>query len=223
MIDAITVQPDARPSFDPDNRMPETRGILRICSSLVVLVQRSVPVEEVRQKSPDEQVEVLELHLAHFSVKEYLVSRSASSVFGELLEEINARATIATICLTYLPSINHDLSIVHIRAKFGFAQYRATYWAEHAEAGQNAGGPVQDWIVEFFHIEHQKYLTCYSLFHPDFSKDLTRGSARLVRAASPLYFASLGGLIQPVRVLLAQGADVNASGGEHDSALQPAS
>ncbi|KEQ57780.1 uncharacterized protein M437DRAFT_70545 [Aureobasidium melanogenum CBS 110374] len=141
MIDAITVQPDARPSFDPDNRMPETRGILRICSSLVVLVQRSVPVEEVRQKSPDEQVEVLELHLAHFSVKEYLVSRSASSVFGELLEEINARATIATICLTYLPSINHDLSIVHIRAKFGFAQYRATYWAEHAEAGQNAGGP----------------------------------------------------------------------------------
>ncbi|THW56385.1 hypothetical protein D6D19_10616 [Aureobasidium pullulans] len=49
LIDAMAVQPDESPSFCVDNRMPEPRDLLRICSSLVVLVQRPILGRTMRQ------------------------------------------------------------------------------------------------------------------------------------------------------------------------------
>jgi ankyrin repeat protein len=44
-----------------------------------------------------------------------------------------------------------------------------------------------------------------------------------IKVASPLYYASLGGLIESARLLLEKGADVNAQGGGYGTAMQAAS
>ena len=66
-VDAVAVNPKGEPHFNPKNRMPEPREILRYCSSLVVAVS-------VKRDSYDENDEGVVLQLAHFSVKEYLTS-----------------------------------------------------------------------------------------------------------------------------------------------------
>ncbi|KAF2721065.1 purine and uridine phosphorylase, partial [Polychaeton citri CBS 116435] len=65
-IDAIVVFPDRTPAFDERHRMPQPREITRFCSSLVSIVNHEI---EPSKNSGDY------LQLAHFSVKEYLVSK----------------------------------------------------------------------------------------------------------------------------------------------------
>ena len=85
----------------------------------------------------DTKRDVFELRLAHFSVKEYLVSNRIAPEFVGHLAETTARATIATLCLTYLSDFDNRLTIPEIRAKFSFAQYCARYWMDHArQAGE---------------------------------------------------------------------------------------
>jgi hypothetical protein len=65
MVDAIAVFPDLTPAFEHENRMPRPREITRYCASLVTITSSKV-------KGSEEDIQ--ELQLAHFSVKEYLVS-----------------------------------------------------------------------------------------------------------------------------------------------------
>lgn len=61
----LAVQPAETPRFDSKNRMPKLLEISRYCSSLVFLTTRAA-----------DQGDVLEMQLAHFSVKEYFLSNS---------------------------------------------------------------------------------------------------------------------------------------------------
>ncbi|KAH0161481.1 Pfs, NACHT and ankyrin domain protein, partial [Aureobasidium melanogenum] len=71
LLDAVAVQPDDRPSFDPNNRMPEAGDIMKICSSLVVSVRGYYkPVFGTGYGKNYIETEVTVLQLAHFSVKE---------------------------------------------------------------------------------------------------------------------------------------------------------
>lgn len=130
MVDAIAVQPDKSPSFCVDDRMLEPKDLLRICSSLVILVQRLINDDEDDCKPyysssgairTDGKREVNELRLAHFSVKEYLVSYRVVQSFLGHLAEATARAKIATICLTYLRDLDYSLSLKQMETSFLFA------------------------------------------------------------------------------------------------------
>jgi hypothetical protein len=228
MVDAIAVQPDARPSFDPENRMPEPRDILRICSSLVTLVQRpSVGyVDGVADVDNDDENGgeriVTELRLAHFSVKEYLISDRIAPSFSSSPADRVARASIAKLCLAYLLDLDHGLPPDELRARFKFSQYCARYWTIHAKAADGVDEGLQTKILEFLNERERAYLTCYDLYDPDLSwLDSDRRVA--TDRPPPLYYASLMGLSKSVGALLDRGADVNAQGGWYDNALQAAS
>jgi hypothetical protein len=97
-VDAIAVFPDRTPAFDCRNRMPKPQEITRYCASLVTITSRKT--EESWRSSFDISEEgIQELQLAHFSVKEYLVSDRIGQSFGDVFEEIHARSTIVTVSL----------------------------------------------------------------------------------------------------------------------------
>ncbi|THV73569.1 hypothetical protein D6D28_03175, partial [Aureobasidium pullulans] len=232
LIDAIAVQPNESPSFCVDNRMPEPRDLLKICSSLVVLVQRPMDVNEKddgefyygdpNTVESDGKEEVSELRLAHFSVKEYLMSHRVVQSFTGHLAEDTARARIATICLTYLRDLDHNLSLKQMKARFQFAQYCARYWTDHARKTDEREEDLQRHILEFFEQRTTAYTTCYSLYDPDQPEE-RNDQRRSDDVAEPLYYASLGGLVASVARLLDESADANAQGGLDGNALQAAS
>lgn len=227
LVDAIAVQPDARPSFDPNNRMPEPRDILRICSSLVVCIQRPYKYREVEfisadNNNQDGEMGVAELQLAHFSVKEYLVSDRITSPFSNCLADGTTRASLATLCLAYFSDLDHSLSPDKLQARFAFSQYCARYWTGYAKVVDGDDERLQVRILEFLSDRENGYLTCYNLYDPEqpWSSDNTE---RKTDKPACLYYTSLIGLVTSVGALLDKGADVNAQGGDNGNALQAAS
>jgi ankyrin repeat protein len=81
---------------------------------------------------------------------------------------------------------------------------------------------LQSFIKDFFCYHESSYRNCYSLYRPDqpWKNKPAEGGEEL---ASPLYYASFGGLINAAKYLLSQGADVNAHDGNYGNALQAAS
>ena len=66
-VDAIAVRTDEPPYFSQKYRMPNPQEISRYCASLVAVVS-------VKKDPRGENDNRVELQLAHFSVKEYLLS-----------------------------------------------------------------------------------------------------------------------------------------------------
>ncbi|KAI9871132.1 MAG: hypothetical protein M1830_003282, partial [Pleopsidium flavum] len=79
IAEAVSMAGKEPPVYDPANRLSDPTDVLTICSSLVTLTTRKGD----RSHEPEE---VNELRLAHFSVKEYLISQRITGRFR--IEEI---------------------------------------------------------------------------------------------------------------------------------------
>ena len=77
---------------------------------------------------------------------------------------------------------------------------------------------MQEVIMSFFEARETAYDICYNLYGPDDELD-GWGVPSWRRLLDPIYSASLGGLIDCVRMLAEQGADVNAESGRFGNAL----
>jgi hypothetical protein len=75
--------------------MPSPQEISRYCSSLAAVVS-------IAEHSNGEDSNRVELQLAHFSVKEYLMSNRLDSDIAQDFQEFTARAAIAGVFLAYL-------------------------------------------------------------------------------------------------------------------------
>ena len=89
LVDAIAIRLDCATPFDPKDRMPQPKEIALHCSSLAKLVV-----------STRSSKKITELHLAHYTVREYLPS--ARCPYADDLEESTARASIAITCMSYI-------------------------------------------------------------------------------------------------------------------------
>ena len=92
LAEVLTVNTEFTPPlFDAEQRFLDPRDVLDICSSLVATTV------EISGKDGDEREEIL-VQLAHFSVKEYLVSERirAGRTFSRTAEQISPMATFAT-------------------------------------------------------------------------------------------------------------------------------
>lgn len=119
-VDAVAVSPGLNTRYQPDERMPDAREIATVCSSLVTVVQ----MDDIGNSSDDEQ----RLQLAHFSVKEYLISGQVVASFQDHLREFVAGSSIAKVSLVYLLSLNHTMPSKQIRTEFPLSVYSARYW-----------------------------------------------------------------------------------------------
>ncbi|KAL6918448.1 hypothetical protein FSST1_009943 [Fusarium sambucinum] len=173
------------PGFSIDGRLFKPHDILRYCPSLIVIAE---------SREWDRTSE--ELHLAHFSVKEYLLKQTEFDL-GE------ASTAITSTCLAYLG----DISDAENSVSFPMAEYAAKYWTEFAICSQDTADTTRS-ITGFLRDEtkFRRWTHLYrspSKFKPE----------PFALKASRLYFACLCNLREVARCLIAEGDDINAKGG----------
>ncbi|KAF3768506.1 hypothetical protein M406DRAFT_336936 [Cryphonectria parasitica EP155] len=195
-VDVIAVVTRNKPRFDAKNRMPQADEISIYCSSLVAVVTRG----------EDGENGVKELQLAHFSVKEYLVSDRLQQNISRTFMEAQARASITEVCLAYLLELDHSLSLVRIRQSYPLAQYAARYWMSHAVQADTS--KVHDLIREFC-LDENSPQPCYSLYNPDEPWEEELESSQTDETVV-LYYVACGGIVSAVEDVLKNGADINA-------------
>ena len=178
--------------FDVKSRLFCETDILAYCPSLVTVVH-------AKDK---------ELHLAHFSVKEYLLAHDQFKVTA-------ASISITRTCLTYLTDISGGER--ELKQQFPMARYAAEFWTCHATLAEDHEEILR--ITVSFLEDETTFQRWTCLHQADRSWADSPGAPR----GSRLYYACLNRLRVPARDLIDKGADVNAQGGEYGNALQAAS
>ncbi|KAK2026126.1 purine and uridine phosphorylase, partial [Colletotrichum zoysiae] len=214
-MDIIATQIDGeQKGFSKSRRLLDADYILRYCPSLVVITD--VP----RRRDDDDEEDLLvydddwsmkEIHLAHFSVKEYRAR-------DEQFQLATAGAAIAKTCLTYLTDIK-VVSPRTIESDFPLARYAAKVWMHYVRLAEHSDDVFQQSLL-FFQDEaafQQWVCVCSHFETPPWS------STRTDPPSSPkLHYACHGGLSRVARSLLEKGADANERGDRYANALQAA-
>ena len=97
----------AEPDYDPENGYSSPRELLSVCSGLV-----STRTSKRRtSEDEDSELEIEELRLAHFSVKEYLVSDRVNLGLASKykLDEVSCHRTLADLCISYLLQFEEEV------------------------------------------------------------------------------------------------------------------
>jgi len=238
IVDAIAVRADRNIVFDPINRMPHARDVLRICSGLTLVDRGDIEPPSMRwarelaharatlQPWPKDW-EYQPAHasgkvsdpmewtcqLAHASVKEYLISSRVLEKFRLPLKEEIAKTNLAKMCLAYLSSPGVDTDTID---KFHLTTYSAKWWlifATHATVGDQS---LYSLMIDFFMSDGGKVARICSLTEP-------HANGPNDSVGTPLYYASRFGLELVVQELLRRGMDTNILGGEYGRPLQAAS
>jgi ankyrin repeat domain-containing protein 50 len=199
LAEAIVINPRTNPPFDPEQRFPDAESVLLILSSLVTI-------------SPnDREGDLVGLvTLAHFSVKEYLISdriRKGPAQYFAISYSV-AHYFIAECCLSYVLHYASSATKMGSRqdlSAFPLLKYASERWFTH---------------IKMLPWEQQKLLTplvLKLLFSADAlsSWQLARlltppTSFREYVDEGPLYHASSLGLLQVVVELLEAGWDPNS-------------
>ncbi|KAK1512120.1 pfs domain-containing protein [Colletotrichum tamarilloi] len=228
-VDIIAVSPEAKkhnPRFNPALR-PDKDDFSIYCPSLVVSVTRTVG-------STGKTVQTLQL--AHFSVKEYLLSDRMETKFPRAFEERIAKSVMARVCLAYLLSIDYSLLPAEFGSSYPLAPYAAQYWARyaaradsdtisHLEQKLNPDLCLEDYL---YGRECQRMTEADRL--PDTSKSVWMQTCckRLFQEeiGGPLrlfYFCVFEGLVFAVEEILKANPElINAKSGNYVTALQVA-
>ncbi|KAL8392111.1 hypothetical protein RB599_004859 [Gaeumannomyces hyphopodioides] len=208
------------PGFDPKRRVFHDSAVLQHCPGLVSVVS---------------SWHTKELHLAHFSVQEYLLTRTE-------FEITKASILITRTCLAYLTSLGYpgagqphpplakyamrswmlhaskaEVSEDHdfIEASLAFLQNKKTFnWVQQDDITDSNGNAV---------IWTPLVAACAGGFEHAVNRLLDPVNTQGNALNSALYAASLQGYKKIAKLLLGAGADVNAQGGFYGNALQAVS
>ncbi|KAI7191295.1 hypothetical protein KC363_g3950 [Hortaea werneckii] len=212
------------PIFDKDEVLQDLRDILRICLSLVSII----PAVQDREKSnTDTRVEPTGeyIRLAHFSVKEYLVSTRPCLEKFSLLEK-DSHDILATSCLVYLHRFQgEEWKDCNSEAKFPLAGYAAVHWTHHARVSDFQSKRQRDLCMELL----TERLPAYKSWHRFYDLYLNDGetddiSREITEFPSPLFAASGEGLVHVVYAILEdENANIDATWNGMGSALCQAS
>ncbi|KAL2025681.1 hypothetical protein VTO58DRAFT_103907 [Aureobasidium pullulans] len=224
VIDAIAVRADRNIVFDPINRMPHARDVLRVCSGLILVDRGDIESPSMRRArelgyqpahASDKVSDPMEwtCQLAHASVKEYLISSRVFEKFRLPLEEEIAKTNLAKMCLAYLSSPGVDTDTID---KFHLTTYSAKWWLIFATRATVGDRSLHTLMIEFFMSDGGKVARICSLTEPQ-----ANGSNDSV--GTPLHYASHFGLELVVQELLRRGMDTNILGGKYGRPLQAAS
>jgi ankyrin repeat protein len=206
LVDAIAINLDEDPAFVPKNRMPVPRDVLKLCSSLVAVYRYE-----------DEDYSKERVRLAHFSVKEYLVSDRVSDALKPLVNEKAARSYLARLCLRYLvdasrlPVPDHVLAsreIGDIAEMFPFLWYSADTWMIHYRKVQYEDESLFNMALSSLQDEHTAMVCSFKLWEA--ARGYNHRQFRYQDALSPLNHAARGGLDRVVERLLDRGAKIQA-------------
>ncbi|KAL1856206.1 hypothetical protein Plec18170_004075 [Paecilomyces lecythidis] len=205
LAEIVAVKPGSSIFVDID-RLFEPSDVLLVCSSLVTCYNKG--------RWP---------RLAHYSVREYLVSerirKGPAGYFA--LEEGRSHLDIAKRCLTYL--LSFDGSEAHrwyastssdVQASWELLDYAVLEWFTHVRLiPAEYYGLIEPLVYRLLDTNSAAFHHWLSLYREE---DNTFG------LGTPLHYASELGLSRTVRSLLQTGFDINAIGGMHGSVLAAA-
>lgn len=208
--------------FDSEKRLADPSDVLEICSSLVICIDtnndyyRAPYIDysdtddnfDIDHNSDiDDNGEVAapsstkqNVQLAHFSVKEYLVSNRirASLAASYSIDETRSHIDIGQTSLSCL--VMYDVAFYSDSNDFSknmpLARYAAEYWYKHLAMG---GGNVPDAAIDLF-SSTEKIRNWKDLY--DLDVDIANRKTAPEFEGSPFYYAVLTGLEKLVRLLI---------------------
>ncbi|KIW99546.1 uncharacterized protein Z518_11285 [Rhinocladiella mackenziei CBS 650.93] len=224
MAEVLAIENGNEGGFFPEERLPDPRDVMVICSSLITL--NSIENEEDKNHAQDSGVENrchIRIQLAHFSVKEFLLSDRCG--FGLDFRPQICHLMIAEGCLHYLLHLSQNKPLAEeVIKEYPLASYAAKHWWQHV---QNIGGMLNDTLLDLVlclltdeDTTLHSWIQLYEIDRP------WRGSQLCLRSneiAQPLYYAAYIGVPEIVERIIKRNVDVNAQGGEYGNALQAAS
>jgi ankyrin repeat protein len=216
IAEIVAIDATRDPAFDPNEVLEDPLEALNICSSLVTI---STNKEDGETRS-DSRI----IALAHYSVKEYLVSDriKQGSAKQYSMQEVECHSAITKSSLKYLTQIQQPLS-KEILKESALAIYSAEFWSSHLQKTGDDIEQLSRLAMSLMAIEEPAYRTWIGLYNPDRPSEQPSLERRLNDLAMPLYYAAGLGLSTIARLLLDEGAEVNAQGGRFGNALQAAS
>jgi ankyrin repeat protein len=224
LAEAVVINLKADPPFAPEERLREPHDILQILSSLVtVSTTRKIHNRNVWRLYE----EIEEIKLAHYSVKEYLISDRIKPKLASTfcMTHITAHRYIAESCLLYIMSydyIENKSNSDEDLEDFPLLEYACRFWHTHARASQHKMKlSFCDLVFKLF-VSDSWLSTWLRVYHPE-KPWFCPFSKWVYGFGSPLYYASYLGLYCVLTKLIDSGVDVNVQGGDFDTALQAAS
>ena len=200
---------DGSPVKD-DDKVPEPRVVLNVCSSLVTIALDKNHVQ-----------------LAHLSVQNYLTSGQIQTgkVKHFSFSAKSAHTLISRTCLFTLLRLDNPSGWDSLAAvNSPLALYAAKYWIQHVLSGETASSSELERPMRgLFQPQGAQYINWIRLYDIDRPWDPLRLRRSLSTIPPPLYYASRAGLTEILGWLLDGNADVNAHGGVYGSALCAAS
>jgi hypothetical protein len=218
VAEVIAVNVKSQPRIDLESRFFEPRDILTICSSLVTTnTDATGPSDE---KRVSEQIKFV-----HLSVKDYLTSKwiLAGKAAKYSIQEISAHESMGQVCLAYLLQFDKPDSLPEgWERDFPLARYAAEYWAQHIRSSGKETDETIQLAWELF-SNPDTFANWIRIFDSDKVSAALIGTRASTGVAVPLYYTAQAGLKETVRLVIENGADVNAVSGAYSSALQAAS
>lgn len=211
IAEAISMADEDQPVFNPTKRLFDPIYVLSFCTSLVAWTKRWAEYGK--------QGKAIYLRLAHFSVKEYLLSQRIPANFR--IEEFSSYLRFAKTCLAYLLHLDFHLPRAKAFVDYPMLRYAAIFWAAYAKAIPDGYSDtlLNQMILKLFDPDklcHQNFLNAYD------PGRLTLLKSKAEEVVSPLYYASILGLLDTTRALINSGVDISAQGGSYGNALQAA-
>ena len=223
VAEAVVIDPGSC-CFDVEDRLPDPFDIVDVLSSLVSCSSRQILIEGSDSLSGRYAGAELatEIRLAHYSVKEYLVSdrirRGSRSWF--YINPYEAHHSIARMCLTYLLQFDqpHFSSRETVRY-YPFCLYAAEYWYKHAKSaydlsdGRNSMNENEDLthlVVQLLDDKTSSFINWLRLCDPCEPLDGADDTRVIECMASPMFYACYLGLKDVARLLQDQGVSINA-------------
>lgn len=223
MVEVLAIDTADDATFRPEQRLPDPRDILTICSTLI-----SVTTVANEEDASAQTAQTEEVRLAHFSVKEFLVSDrlKKASMHRYHITQLSAHVSMAKTCLTYLLHFESPTILTaEFDHEFPFVRYAAEFWPWHYRQITDDGKRKTVDFLGYNLVESKNFcfINWLRIFNPDrplIGPDLNLETDKVL---SPLYYMSRLGVSGVLKRLLQTGAIVNAEGGRYGNALSVAS
>ncbi|KAF1982386.1 ankyrin [Aulographum hederae CBS 113979] len=214
ITEAIAIDISRDPAFDRDEVFEDPIDVLQICSSLISIV------------TPEKTNSAEVVQLAHYSVKEYLISERSSkgAASSYSMQAVVCHGSIAQQCLGYLLQFKRLDSLTELNLDtFQLTRYAAEFWMHHARGAAIIEEDLRRAVIALVCSETGVYYNWVRIYDPDKPWQAPQLKRDPDTIPAPLYYMAMNGLLEIVELLLSKGANVNAQGGHYGNALQVAS
>jgi len=208
LAEAIVIDPQTTPPFNPEQRFPDPQSVFHILSSLIT-------ISSSEQKIPDdENIISATVTLAHFSVKEYLISeriyRSQAQHFAA--SDSFAQQYIAKCCLLYI--LEYASSAIKSESptdltEFPLLQYSSTSWYTHIKLATPQQQKELVPLVMRLLLSDSALSSWLQVHNP--GRPAMNPFDQFAELISPLMYTSDMGLVLVMEKFLADGWDPNGS------------